>query len=248
VQIHTLKGNHVVTRIFETDPDAKPKQRVSYSKADIDFFFRSGMQVLNERTRKLEPTSLAEWRVTTGDPDTADAIAQLYGGKAEEWDTPKDDALQVLTTAGTVQIVLSGADAIRDKLVLWGRQGPVHECDGMYFLSPEEDAGNPCGCPSYLKERKEMARAGRGPAPHTQVTFRLADDYELGVGQFTSTSWDLLTTLHEVRNDLDAVGGEALCELSLELVSYTTKAGRAVEYRKPVITVLKSWSDAIAEA
>jgi hypothetical protein len=237
----------VATRIFETDPDAKPKQRVTYSKADIDFFFRSGMQVENPKTRRMEPTSLAEWRVTTGDPEIADAVAQLFGGAPEEWDTPKDDALQILTTAASVQIVLSGQSAIRDKLVLWGRQGPVHECDGMYFLSPEEDAGKPCGCPSFLKERKEQARAGRGPAPHTQVTFRLAEDYELGVGQFTSTSWDLLTTLHEVRNALDAIEGEALCELSLELVSYDTKAGRHVEYRKPVITVIKSWSDAVGE-
>jgi hypothetical protein len=237
----------MATRIFETDPDAKPKQRPTYNKADAAFVFRSGMQVLNPGTKKMEPTSLAEWRVTTGDPDTADAIAQLLGGAPEEWDTPKDDCLQVLTTSDTVQIVMSGPDAIRDKLVLWGRSGPIHECDGMYFLSPEEDAGSPCGCPSLLAERKAQARSGRGPAPHTTVSFRLAEDYELGVGQFTTTSWDLLTVLHQVRNDLEAVGGEALCELSLELVSYTTKAGRAVEYRKPVITVVKSWSDAISE-
>lgn len=236
----------MATRIFETDPDAKPKPRVSYSKAEVDFFLRSGMQVPNAKG-KLEPTSLAEWRVTTGDPEIADAVSQLLGGVPQEWDTPKDDALQVLTTSAKVQVVLSGSGAIQDKLILWGRQGPVHECDGMYFLSPEEDAGTPCGCPSLLADRKAQARAGRGPAPHTTVSFRLAEDYDLGAGQFTSTSWDLLTTLHEVRNDLDRIDGEALCELSLELVEYDTKAGRHVEYRKPVITVIKSWSDAIAD-
>lgn len=236
----------MAVRIFETDPDAKPKQRASFSKADIDFFFRSGMQVEDDRGRKT-PVSLAEWRVTAGDPAIADAIAQLYGGAPQEWDTAKDDALQVLTNASAIQIVLSGADAIRDKLVLWGRSGPVHECDGMYFLSPEEDMGKPCGCPELLADRKGAARNGRGPAPHTTVTFRLAEDYNLGLGSFTSTSWDLLTTLHEVRNDLDAVGGEALCELSLELVEYTTKKGREVSYRKPVIRVIKSWADALTD-
>jgi hypothetical protein len=237
----------MAVRIFETDPDSKPKARPAFTKADIDFTFRSGMQVLNPNTKKLEPTTIAEWRVTTGTPEVADAIAQLYGGAPEEWDTPKDDCLQVLTTTPSIQVVIDGASAIQDRLILWGRQGPVHECDGMYFLSPEEDAGQPCGCPSLLADRKAQARSGRGPAPHVKVSFRLAEDYDLGVGQFTSTSWDLLVALHEVRNALDAVGGEALCELSLELVEYTTKAGRFVSYRKPVITVVKSWSTAVAE-
>lgn len=237
----------MATRIFETDPDAKPKTRPVYSKADVDFFFRSGMQVPNPKTKRLEPVSLADWRVTTGDPEIADKVAELFGGSPAEWDTPKDDALQILTNADKVEIVLSGTDAIRDKLVLWGRQGPVHECDGVYFLSPDNMAGQPCRCPSLLQERKEAARAGIGPAPHTVVTFRLAEDYNLGTGQFTSTSWDLLTTLHEVRNDLDTIGGEALCELSLELVEYTTKKGRDVSYRKPVIRVIKSWADALTD-
>jgi hypothetical protein len=237
----------LATRIFETDPDAQPRERKSFTKPDIDFYFRAGMQVEDERGRKL-PQQLTEWRVTTGDPAIADAVAQLYGGAPEEWDTPKDDAMQVLTRAGSIRVVLSGSGAIADKLVQWGRKGPIHECDGMYSLL-DRDFGQPCGCPELLADRKAAARDEAGPAPYIQTTFRLADDYELGTGQLTSTSWDLLVSLYAVRDALDAVNGEALCELALEHVNYTTKkTKRVVDYHKPVITVLGSWNDAIGEA
>jgi hypothetical protein len=231
----------LAVRIFETDPDSKPKERREFAD-DLAFRFRSGMT-----DEKGVPMSLPEWRVTTGDPTVADAVAQLYGGKVEEWETSKEDALQVLTNAKSVQIIINGVSAVESRLILWGRKGPIHECDGVYFLSPEEDKGTRCGCPSLLADRKSAARAERGPAPHTTIKFRVAEDYDLGIGSFSSTSWDLLTTLHMVENDLEAIGGEALCELSLELVEYTTKQGRDVSYRKPVVKVLKAWSDAIAE-
>jgi hypothetical protein len=234
----------MAVRIFETDPDAKPKRK-TFTKTEIDFYFRSGTTELDDRGRKL-PVSLPQWRVTAADPAVADAIAQLYGGSAREWDTPKDDALEVLTTSEAVQIVLSGPKAIDDRLIQWGRKGPIHECDGITSLM-DRNFGEPCGCPDLLMDRKAAARDEMGPAPHIKTTFRLAEDYDLGVGQFVSTSWDLLVSLADVENELVAVGGEALCELSLELVEYTTKKGRDVSYRKPVIKVLKSWSDAISE-
>lgn len=197
------------------------------------FRFRSGMQ------RGGKPISLSDWRVTTGDREVAKTVAQLYGGKVEYWETSKEDYLEVITTANKVQIVIDGPQAIKDRRILWGRNGPIHECDGVYFLSPEKDAGKPCGCPSLLADRKAAARSQRGPAPHTSVTFRLADCYDLGLGTFSSTSWDLLTVLHEVRDDIERIGGEVLCELSLELVQFTTKAGRRVEYRRAVIRAIE---------
>ncbi|MFD9280251.1 hypothetical protein ACFWD7_23600 [Streptomyces mirabilis] len=186
------------------------------------------------------PESLANWRVTTGDPEVAGAIAQLMGGTPEAWETAKDDCLEVLTTTSSVQIVVDGTKAINARMILWGRSGPPHECDGVEFLSPEKDKGTPCGCPRLLAERKVSARSGRGPQPNVTVSFRLAEDYDLGIGKFTSTSWDFASVLHEIENDLDRVGGEALCTLSLELVQFTTSSGQNVEYRKPVIKVLSS--------
>jgi hypothetical protein len=231
----------MAVRIFETDPDSKPKPKVTYA-SDMAFRFRSGMT-----DEDGKPVSLEHWRVTTPERSTGEAIAQLFGGKADEWETSKDDFIQVLTNANAVQVVVNGPQAIESRLILWGRNGPIHECDGVNFLSPEEDKGRPCGCPPLLADRKAQARSQRGPAPHTTIRFRLAEDLDLGEGSFSSTSWDLLTVLHEVENDLEAIGGEALCELRLELVEYTTKAGRHVMYRKPVLEVIKPWADAIAD-
>ena len=63
-----------LNRIFETAPK-------HFGADDIVGNLRSGMQIDNK------PVALQEWRVTTGDPDVANAIADLYGGKVEEWET-----------------------------------------------------------------------------------------------------------------------------------------------------------------
>lgn len=237
-------------RIFDTDPDAKPTPRkeVEYVRPDYAFHFRSGMQVWNPEKKKNEPVSLANWRVMTGDPIVADAVAELLGGQAEEYDATKELNLHVMTDTPSVEIVINGSKAIEDKLILWGAAGPIHECDGEFFLSPPEDKGAPCGCPSTLLERKELAKKRRGPSPDIVIPFRLAGHgYELGMGKLRGTAWSLAEVIHEVKEALDQVDGEALCRLELEHVQYTNKAGIDVSYRKPVITVLGSYNDAIAE-
>jgi hypothetical protein len=101
-----------------------------------------------------------------------------------------------------------------------------------------------------MAERKDLAkrRPPKGPAPSINVTFRLAGaGYELGAGKLIATAWSLAEVIHEVKDALDQVDGEALCRLELEHVQYTNKAGIDVSYRKPVITVLGSYNDAIAE-
>ncbi|MEU5149750.1 hypothetical protein AB0G42_21535 [Streptomyces yangpuensis] len=237
-------------RIFNTDPDAKPEPRkpVEYTRTEYAFQFRSGMQVYNPEKKKNEPVSLANWRVLTADPVVADAIAELLGGAVEEYDPTKELNLHVLTDSPSVEIVIEGSKSIEDKLILWGAAGPIHECDGEFFLSPPEDKGAPCGCPPILSERKELAKKRRGPSPAIVVPFRLAGHgYELGVGKLMGTAWSLAEVIHEVKEALDRVEGEALCRLELEHVQYVNKAGIDVSYRKPVITVLGSYNDAIGE-
>ncbi|MBH1936489.1 hypothetical protein I5Q34_19780 [Streptomyces sp. AV19] len=225
-------------RIFETDPDAMPRPQFA---DDTVGRFHGG------KSENNVPVPLPEWRVTTGDPEVAAAVAQLMGGTPVETDSTSENYIEILTATDRVKVVLSGADAIDDDLKLWNGSTLIHHCDGVEFLSPEEDKGKPCGCPTLLEERKTAAKAKRGPSPSISVKLRIAEDYDLGVFRLQTGSWKLAEVLHEVRNSLDKVGGEALCSLELELVEYTTKQGREVSYRKPTIRVLKSWSDAIAE-
>lgn len=235
-------------RIFEADPDAKPKKREPKREYERPVFqFRSGMQVWNAQKRKNDPVSLSAWRVLTDDPSIASGISELLGGTPEEYDATKAMNLHVLTEADSVEIVLNGSKAIEDKLILWGPGGPIHECDGMYSLLPE-DKGEACGCPTTMNERKDLAKRRRGPSPSINVTFRLAGaGYELGAGKLIATAWSLAEVVHEVKEALDQVDGEALCRLDLELVEYVSKQHGPVSYRKPVITVLGSYNDAVAE-
>jgi hypothetical protein len=236
-------------RIFDTDPDAKPKPKPKTTYERPVFQFRSGMQVFNKQTKRNDPISLANWRVLTDDPSVAQGIAELMGGTAEEYDQTKAMHLHVLTESPAVEIVIAGSKAIEDKLIQWGQGGPVHECDGEFSLLPD-DKGEPCGCPRTMAERKDLARRRppRGPSPSINVTFRLAGaGYELGAGKLIATAWSLAEVIHEVKDALDQVDGEALCRLEIEHVEYTTKDGEKREFRKPVITVLGSYNDAIGE-
>lgn len=221
-------------RIFETDPDAKPKARFV---SDIVGRFRSGRQ------EGRQPIALDEWRVTTGDPEVADEVHAIMGGdEPRGWDTQGEDNLEVLTDADTVRIIVDGVNSIESDLKLWGAQGTIiHHCDGVAFLSPDEDAGNECGCPELLADRKALAKSGRGPKPDTRIVFRLADAPDLGKFKMQSGSWDLVRVLHEYQDALEDVDGPADCTLKLETVTFIPKGGpmkgREVSYKKPTLTV-----------
>jgi hypothetical protein len=61
------------------------------------------------------------------------------------------------------------------------------------------------------------------PRPTTTVLFRLADALELGMFQLRSASWEMAAIGGELEDQLTEVGGHAICELSLELVEFTTR-------------------------
>ncbi|QDY81055.1 SlyX family protein [Streptomyces qinzhouensis] len=187
------------------------------------------------------PQALDAWRVTTADADVAARVAGLLGGEPQ----PNEGggggfAYEVLTSRESVRVLLDGPDAVAAHMVLRGSKGIVHECDGVEFLSPEEKKGQPCGCPPLLADRKVAARDGRGPTPSVDITFQIAAAPKLGTFHFMTGSWMMAAQLSELTDALERVGGPAVCDLTMELVVYTTKSGRGVCYRKPVVTVLGS--------
>jgi hypothetical protein len=244
------EGESMALRIFDTDPDAKPVQRVQTTTYERAVFqLRTGMQVPDERNpRKMTGISLPNWRVVTDDERIADGLAELFGGKAEEYDPTKNMPWHVLTDTNAIEVVINGSKAVEDKLVQWGGVGgPVHECDGVNSLLPE-DQGAPCGCPPTLKERKERASKNRGPKPSINIEFTLAGVGEdLGKGKLIATAWSLAEVVHEVKDALDAVDGPALCRLEIEHVEYVSKIHGPVSYYWPKVVVLGSYADAIAE-
>src|SRR5690606_38022846 len=224
-------------RIFDTDPDARPKPRAK--SPTIAFQLKSGTKVGSR------PRSLSEWRVLAADPQIAAAGAELYGGQPREWDPTKELGLEVMTSASSIPVVVSEID---ERLIQWCPRGPIHDCDGEFFLSPDSRAGQLCGCPPTLRERKAAARDGIGPSPWISLRLRFADDYPLGEGKYVATSWSFVQEyLPQVREDLDRIDGEALCTLSIERVQDATKSGMNVDFNRPSLTVQGSWNEAIAE-
>lgn len=239
-------ANNLVS-IFQTDPDAKPRPKQNFSNDTVGRF-RAGRLV------GKTPESLNEWRVTTGDPEVADLIAGLMGGEVEEWDTEKEDNLQVLTTSKSVEIIIDNSDAIDASMKKFGFSGLEHHCDGVKFLSDDDPTlvGTACGCPPMLEDRKARAKSGKGPKPSIDLTFALAARPEVGKFRFNSGGWSLVNVLHEVIEAIDTVGGRkedgdgkvtdpgkpVRATLTIEHVAYTTKAGRDVSYNRPAVDVL----------
>lgn len=251
-------ANHLAN-IWDADPDSAPQERTSFEN-DIVGRFRSGRLV--KAGGKEFPESLNEWRVTTGDPSVAEKVAALFGGDVESWETDKEDNLQVLTDAKTVQIIIvpDGVDASFKQFI--PGVGLTHHCDGFTYLSPDEDKGQKCQCPPLIAERKLKAQQGRGPKPSVDIEFRLLDDPDLGKFRFNSGSWKLVEALGPLFADLDRYGNAGdeengvegkpvRASLTIENVTYVPKkgrmAGQTVSYNKPVVKVLGVYVEDAAE-
>lgn len=196
--------------------------------------FRSGY-VLTKR-----PAALTEWRLTTGDPEVAKVIHDLLGGDApQEWEATGEDNLEVFTASNEVEIIIEGPKALRERMVLWGRNGrPISASDGESLEdgSPDPDAD------LSFSERK--AKEGIGAEPDIEVFFRLAAEPDLGIFKFKTGSWSMASDLayNATAEALADLEGPAKATLKLEEVSFIAKngprAGQTVNYTKPVLRII----------
>jgi len=242
-------------KLWLTDPDNKPKpQTERRSFGDTIGTFSIGKSVLNEATQRNEPVALDTFRLMTGDKQVAEAVAQLLGGSADETDSPSEEFVEVITTSAKFEVIVDGPGGLRSDMKQWVRGKLVHHCDGELFLSHlsnEKLVGTRCTCPELFAERKQMAKDEMGPKPAIELTFRIAADPELGKFKLKTGAWTLAAVLHEAEEALEAIGGEALVVVGLELVEFVIskgpKKGTQVSYYKPTIDVVKAMSDAIAD-
>lgn len=217
-------------RIFETDPDARPKKRVNYDTPD--FRLKGGLMVNGQ------PQALSTWAFSTDESATSSYFAETYGGEVEVLDVEKGDDQLVVTETSSVEVLITSAKSLTTVMVLYGMNGPIHKCDGAYSLLEDEE-GEPCGCPAAFAERKALARKGRGPSPEIKLRFQLADNPELGTGLYRTGSWTLVKDIPQLEDDLAAHFAHSdepiAATLRLEHVEFTTKAGMDVSFYRPVI-------------
>tara|TARA_R110000803_G_scaffold62972_2_gene123443 strand:+ start:2320 stop:3045 length:726 start_codon:yes stop_codon:yes gene_type:complete len=215
--------------------------------SDYTFRVRTG-QVANGR-----PMSLKNIRFTTGDNEVADSVATLYGGKRQEWETKSEEIYEVLSEVPSISIIL---ETISSEYVLWGRaNAPIRTCNGQ---TQADDKQSPCACATMVDDLagwKAAAKQGTACAPTVKLTFALAENPDIGLGRFQSSSWglamgdpdwkkDKLTDgeiwqppISDLETQLAEYGGRAMATLAIVPVDYETKAGRNVSYSKPVLTL-----------
>ena len=208
------------------DVDAKPKGDGA-GAPDIVGRFRAG-HLIGKR-----PQSLSKWRVTSDDKSVLASVAEVTGGEVQEWDSDK----QPFEVFGEVESVDVIVERIFTGMTLWGRNTPIHRCDGQVITYPEEQKGQPCSMAGKpIGERKAAAQQGTGCAPDITVRFRLAAAPDLGVFEFKSSSWTLATDIVASEQRLEQFGGKAVGTLTLTPVEFTQKS--TGEKRKFIKTVL----------
>lgn len=226
--------------IFGSDPADRPKPRSKFAD-DVVGRFRSGHQLSGR------PVALTDWRITTGDPEVADATHDLLGGdKPQEWDARGEDNIEVFTASNLVDIIIEGPSALRQRMVLWGRNGKlIQSGDGETIDYPDDRKGEPDPDAALtFAERKKKGQDGIGPVPQIEVYFRLADNPDLGIFKFQTGSWSFAQDLarYGTEETLAEAGGPVRAKLGLEEVSFEAKsgprAGQTVRYTKPTLEVV----------
>jgi len=210
---------------------------------DVVGRFRSGFQSSSGR-----PVSLDAFRLTTGDPDVAAAIAGIMGSDdtgISEWDTVTEEKLQVFTETSEVDIIVEPG-SIKATLVLWSQRGKkIVETDGTCLIVDGVLTSEPWeGASKSLKQLKEDASNGIGPGPSLQCYFRLANHPELGKLKYFSGSWTAIADFNRAELRVEAIGGPASATLGLERVEFTTNAGKDVSYVKPSLRVFEKFEGA----
>lgn len=225
-------------KIFGSDPENQPKPRQRFAD-DVVGRFRAG-HTIDDR-----PASLDEWRITTGDPDVAARVYELFGGEEpQEWAAKGEDNIEVFTAADSVAIIIESAKSLRQRMVLWGRSGkPIYVSDGEFIL---DENGHPTeerdpDADLTFQERKE--KKDIGAVPDIDLFFRLADDPDLGIFLFKTGSWGLAYELarDDVQGALEQAEGPVKAVLALEPVSFKAKSGprkgQTVSYTKSSLTL-----------
>ncbi|MFB7090813.1 hypothetical protein [Streptomyces sp. NPDC056296] len=186
------------------------------------------------------------WRLLTVSPHVAESIASVLGTEPRRRLANGLGRFEVVAEKANLRVVIENPGRLTTQMKLWDSRGLAHHCDGRAFLSPEADAGHPCGCPPTMAERRARARAGWGPQPITTLLFRLAECPDIGSFRFRSSSWRFAEAVERIRTQLAAVGDAALCELAIQSVEFTTQNGRRVCYHKPAVNVLDPWASSAA--
>jgi hypothetical protein len=148
---------------------------------------RTGQQVEYERggRRGKRPARLETFRLTSSDAKMLQRAASVYGGVVEEWpEAPDGDALQLVTEARELDVLVPGGQPLSQWMEMWGSGGCLRRCTG----EEETLSGGPCKCPVDPTDRTELATKGEACKPTTRLNL-LLPDMDVGAWLLVSHSY-----------------------------------------------------------
>ena len=103
---------------------------------------RGRIRIGGERTGRGAGKRLENFRITTPDRETADAVAEVYGGSVTEWASPSGTQSQVYTEKPLKVTLVPIGQTGTQWMELWSGGGCVRRCDG----ETEQITDKPCLC------------------------------------------------------------------------------------------------------
>ncbi|MFI2261348.1 hypothetical protein [Streptomyces tubercidicus] len=176
--------------------------------------------------------------MTTTNEEVAATVAGLYGGRPRSRDR-QQEAFELMLDRDAIAVNIDGPRSVINRMVLEQGEGhgPIHVCDGSNLLEPMDNAGDLCGCPESVFDRKAAARSGQGPKPDARLAFRLAAASDVGMFFLASSSWAFSDSLSAAVVGMKRGASGARMEISLQRKVVTTRSGMAVSYVHPILSV-----------
>lgn len=166
----------------------------------------------NGRSR---PEKLDRFRFTTPSQALAEAVAEKYGGKAEEW-APDGQPKQFEVVSDTRALpVLVPPRPVTQWYELWSGSGCQRRCDG----ETETISGEACKCPLDPIARADAAGKGNACKATTRLKVMLPEIPGLGVWRLDSHGFYSAIELPQTAEFLGAVtdsGGYVRATLTIE--------------------------------
>lgn len=157
------------------------------------------------------PASLKAFRVTTGDANVAKTIVDLFGDDKgtgpSEWDATGEDYLEVFTSAAAIDIIIPDKDSYKSQLVkrtvdgdfIYSTDGEVITAVGGEYEDEYSVGDRDPQEGQDLATRKAKAKKGLGSNPDIRITFYLAGHEDLGLFQYRTGGWSLVSDSPEAK-------------------------------------------------
>jgi hypothetical protein len=160
------------------------------------------------------------WRVVVHEARLALDVARLLGGSRSILD---DGAIEIVTDAATIEILLDGPDAIR---IDWYHG--ARRCTEAEYAAPTD--------PAEVAARRRAARLGDGCMPRVWVWGHLAEAPDLGVVEFVSGNWHVAEDAARLAAMLRSRRDPLHVALGLVRSESTLASGRRILDTRPSLT------------